>query len=708
MRYPNRTLLHKERLQVANIDDVRNHPSTEPTVAAVATRHLERLAHKYGATVEGLLAYVRTQAAKEARAKAEASSFFRSSPSGSHRRGMEWHDRINPPPYTFFETSAAHDGPPREGVTAITIISATLAPRTYVWNGTGFTKPKTITRRWNLIRSVPIDNLEDLLSHLKTLTPFEHVVLGKPAQDTPQLAKQKLSAKKHGDLRTILDTSRPYIICDCDNLPNLENIDVSTLTPVQIHRYAVGNLPEEFRAADCLMFFSGSHGTSLGKVKVHLWFWLSKPIKETFRKLWLTAINVSAGGEEDDDEDTCTVDTALAQPAQAIFAAAPTFRRHPDPVKERWHFITGTTREVAVPEREVLERILKGRRPRPVDGSGSGGAGGSTGGWVGILESMGDANGNGFHKPQKMAIGLYVRQYGATCDPQPFYEVFDALIDARATVDRDRNYADGRKADARSLMAFTKSAEAQKGRPAARKRTKPPTPPTLDEAGRQLREALSKIVDDAIAEAIAGSIRRVAKAALRRGRGARLENLELDQRLISDPALRARLEKVAKLERVEPQARAFPVGLGVGKTHEGLLQLARAVKAAGLGLAYHGATHELLREVKARLEAIDPGLRVEVWHGESAEAPDGAAACPRHEERSLLRANGGDAMALCGSPNRGFCRYHPEKATGARHVITGASVRTLRAPILCCLPAAARCPTCRRNGRCASCRPPSR
>ena len=173
-----------------------------------------------------------------------SSSVFGTTPPRAARR--EWRDKVNPPPYDWFETSAAHDGPPRQGVTAITIVTALLVPRTYVWNGTGFTKPGSKTRRWNLIRSVPINGLDDLLSHLKTLTPFEHVVMGKPAQDTPQLAKQKLSAKVHGDLRTILDTPRPYVICDCDSLPNLGDVDVTKLSPAKIHSFAVASLPEEF------------------------------------------------------------------------------------------------------------------------------------------------------------------------------------------------------------------------------------------------------------------------------------------------------------------------------------------------------------------------------------------------------------------------------------------------------------------------------
>ena len=65
-------------------------------------------------------------------------------------------------------------------------------------------------------------------------------------------------------------------------------------------------------------------------------------------------------------------------------------------------------------------------------------------------------------------------------------------------------------------MTTQKRAEAQKGRPEARKRqgtAQPPTP-TLAEAEADLKEGLERIVDAAIAEAKAGAIRRVAETAL--------------------------------------------------------------------------------------------------------------------------------------------------------------------------------------------------
>ena len=210
-----------------------------------------------------------------------------------------------------------------------------------------------------------------------------------------------------------------------------------------------------------------------------------------------------------------------------------------------------------------------------------------------------------------------------------------------------------RKKDVRNLMAFVKAAEAQKGRPEARKRQGATSrPPTLAEAEAQLKEGLGRIVDAAIAEARAGPIRRVAKVALAQG-------------LVDDPELRAKLQQAVGCLRVVPGAWGFPVGLGVGKTEEALLQTVRAVKA-GLRVAYHGATHELLREIKQRLAKIDPTIAVAIWYGESAETPPkGAARARGMRSGRSCAATAATRRRCAAATERGFCRHHEKRGTGA-------------------------------------------
>ena len=223
---------------------MREHPRTEPAEAVTATRQLERLARKHGLTVEALLAHARAEAS--ARRGRGSGSLLWDVASGA-RRGREWQDYVNPPPADWFETSAAQDGPQREGVTTITIATGLARMRSYRWDGEKFPKPKIGKNYWFLFRTVAIDGLKDLMAHLKTATPFEYIILGEPIADTPHQGKRRLAAKSNGALITIRGVPRPYLICNCDSLPNLEGVDVSKLTPAQIHRYAVADLPKEFK-----------------------------------------------------------------------------------------------------------------------------------------------------------------------------------------------------------------------------------------------------------------------------------------------------------------------------------------------------------------------------------------------------------------------------------------------------------------------------
>ena len=187
-------------------------------------------------------------------------------------------------------------------------------------------------------------------------------------------------------------------------------------------------------------------------------------------------------------------------------------------------------------------------------------------------------------------------------------------------------------------------------------------PPTLDEAEAGLKEELERIVDAAIAEARAGAIRRVAAAALGRGRYARLRvaGIDLGQgfcaiRSCTQSCRRRRLpaggaEGVGLSDRARgrqnPRGPAADSAGGQSRSAGGLSRRnARAVaggQSAARGDRSNGPGRHLVRR-------------------ERQDAPKGTRACPRYEERAAVRSAGGDAAALCGSHERGFCAHH-EKA----------------------------------------------
>ena len=247
---------------------------------------------------------------------------------------------------------------------------------------------------WYLFRTVAIDGLKDLMAHLKTATPFEYMILGEPIADTPHQGETTTGGKEQRRARiTIRGVPRPYLICDCDSLPNLEGVDVSKLTPAQIHRYAVADLPQGIpgsRLRDVLLGLARHQPRQSEGAPVVLAF-------EADRQRAPQALARSdqrprrARADRRQPRRRSVVGTFF----QPIYCAAPAFRGAGDPVPERWHFIAGTTRDVPVPAVEDAgENLHKGKQRR--HDPGSGGAGGATGGWRGILEHMG---GNGPRLP---------------------------------------------------------------------------------------------------------------------------------------------------------------------------------------------------------------------------------------------------------------------------------------------------------------------
>ena len=170
------------------------------------------------------------------------------------------------------------------------------------------------------------------------------------------------------------------------------------------------------------MFLSGSHGTSPGKVKAHLWFWLSKPIGETFASSGWRQSTSAPGSDKTRTPRRRSGRRATIPECLLRSAGVPRRQRRSSRGALALH--CGYVPFGAGAGGRSAAKILAGKKSRQV-GPASTGAGGTSGGWRGILESMGDANGNGFHAPMKMAAGLYVRLYGADCNPQPFFEVLD-------------------------------------------------------------------------------------------------------------------------------------------------------------------------------------------------------------------------------------------------------------------------------------------
>lgn len=113
-----------------------------------------------------------------------------------------------------------------------------------------------------------------------------------------------------------------WLCVDIDELEAPDELPHFNDQPNLVAEYAVSHLPPEFSGIDFHWQLSGSMGVKPG-IRVHLWFWLSRPITDQEAKAWLS--------------DAMTkVDLILYTPIQPHFTAFPIFEAPAkDPVDYR-------------------------------------------------------------------------------------------------------------------------------------------------------------------------------------------------------------------------------------------------------------------------------------------------------------------------------------------------------------------------------------
>lgn len=189
------------------------------------------------------------------------------------------------------------------------------------------------------------------------------VLRGLQLQDSQAVIRGKLIAGR--DKKNILRRSRArgeqpanfesaarrWVMIDVDDLvlrSEWQNVDASA---EKIIAHTVRHLPVEFHSVKCVYQWSSSMGVKTDKIRVHLWYWLSRSTSDAELKAWLTG---------------CPVDTALFQSVQLHYTANPIFCSGAlDPIKTRvgLHTPHGCSDEVCVPDTiDVPNNPLSTRR----------------------------------------------------------------------------------------------------------------------------------------------------------------------------------------------------------------------------------------------------------------------------------------------------------------------------------------------------------
>lgn len=178
----------------------------------------------------------------------------------------------------------------------------------------------------------PVADLEDLFGLLRWLNDKTDTYIVRPAViEGAPVKLRRLSTPGYPD-RGLIDVPRYALMVDIDEpgilLPRNWMADPERHLRALISKV----LPEAFHHAGVIAQFSSGMSADGGTPRVHLWFWLDRPLISIAAKRWLKC---------------CPIDDTIYNRGQPHYTAAPIFEVGVDPLgKQRLVFMPGPVVEV--------------------------------------------------------------------------------------------------------------------------------------------------------------------------------------------------------------------------------------------------------------------------------------------------------------------------------------------------------------------------
>jgi len=191
-----------------------------------------------------------------------------------------------------------------------------------------------------------LDDLARTLAGLET-NPHAAIIRGNYKGDLP-------SSQLRRTLDNFHSSARQWCMIDIDELEIPEEFEDFKNHLPELINVAVSHLPAEFHDVDCWYQFSSSMGIKAGKIRVHLWFWLSQKVSDAEMKAWLSG---------------SPVDLRLFHPVQLHFIAKPIFRDgavDPLPRRSGTHDAGKGNSTVSVPTDLGARAVAASQKPKHI------------------------------------------------------------------------------------------------------------------------------------------------------------------------------------------------------------------------------------------------------------------------------------------------------------------------------------------------------
>lgn len=314
---------------------------------------------------------------------------------------------------------------------------------------------------WFYVYQCPAANLVQLSSMLAMLETMSSCLVVRGAL-LPTLDGSQAHRRRKENFRTPVQ-GRRWICIDFDKLPLPPGLHLDVNGVAAVCDYLITLLPEEFHHCSYHWQLSSSAGLlNDGKVSMHIWFCLDRPVPDWDLKYWATAWNQA---HSDLVAGKSIIDTLLFNDVQAHYTAAPTFIDMEDPFPVRSGLVRKTVDEVALqlPVRVVQQQL-------------SADAGGSLQraiGFEAILAQIGDhAGGEGFHNPIIRSAASYISTHGRSdTDVEALYQVIRERVLAADSSKHDGAHVQAMASRAHIMPAIEQALE-KYGRASARRKSR--------------------------------------------------------------------------------------------------------------------------------------------------------------------------------------------------------------------------------------------
>ena len=120
------------------------------------------------------------------------------------------------------------------------------------------------------------------------IEPNKFVIRGGLIESRNSSGLRRLAKPKEDSPANFEEVDCQWRLLDIDEVDIPDSFIAGQSPLIDLIQHVIQLLPDAFNVSDCWYQFSSSMGIKAGKIRVHLWYWLSKPVSNLNMRAWLS------------------------------------------------------------------------------------------------------------------------------------------------------------------------------------------------------------------------------------------------------------------------------------------------------------------------------------------------------------------------------------------------------------------------------------